>query len=161
MELINEATGTKAFKVTDNEGRYLFDFVEPGTYTVTAELAGFKKAERKGIRVQQRGDVTSDLALEIGTLTETVTVQAEATQVQLNSANSQMTLERQLIDQVPISGRNPYNLAMLDATLNPGVGSTANENRPYHHELQDGLHAVDGRGRGNHGVQGQRGRRER
>ncbi len=149
VELINEATGTKAFKVTDNEGRYLFDFVEPGTYTVTAELAGFKKAERKGIRVQQRGDVTSDLALEIGTLTETVTVQAEATQVQLNSANSQMTLERQLIDQVPISGRNPYNLAMLDATLNPGVGSTANENRPYHHAFANDYDAGGGTRRAN------------
>ena len=43
------------------QGRYLFDFVEPGTYTVTAELDGFKKAEQKTIRVPQRGDVTVDL----------------------------------------------------------------------------------------------------
>ena len=104
------------------------------------------------------------------------------------AATPQITLERQLIDQVPLSGRNPYNLAMLDPTLNPGVGTTANENRPYHHafandydagggtrrandvlldgvplgaELQDGLHAVDGRGRGDHGLEDQRRRRER
>jgi hypothetical protein len=149
VELINEATGTKAFKVADGEGRYLFDFVEPGTYTVTAELTGFKKAERKAIRVQQRGDVTANLVLEIGTLAETVTVQAEATQVQLNSSNAQMTLERQLIDQVPLSGRNPYNLAMLDPTLNPGVGTTANENRPYHHAFANDYDAGGGTRRAN------------
>ena len=51
------------FKVTDAQGHYLFDFVEPGTYTVSAELTGFKKAERKAIRVQQRGDVTANLTL--------------------------------------------------------------------------------------------------
>jgi len=102
-------TGTKAMKVTDDQGRYLFDFIEPGTYTVTAELTGFKKGELKTIRVQQRGDVTANLTLEIGGLAETVTVVSEATQVQLNSSNAQMTLERQLIDQVPLSGRNPYN----------------------------------------------------
>jgi predicted porin len=149
VELINEATAAKVFKVTDAQGRYLFDFVEPGTYTVTAELTGFKKAERKSIRVQQRGDVTANLTLEIGTIAETVTVQAEATQVQLNSSTAQVTIERQLIDQVPIAGRNPYSLAILDPTLNPGVGSTANENRPYHHAFASDYDAGGGTRRGN------------
>ena len=149
VELINEATGTKAMKVTDEQGRYLFDFIEPGTYTVTAELTGFKKGELKTIRVQQRGDVTANLTLEIGGLAETVTVVSEATQVQLNSSNAQMTLERQLIDQVPLSGRNPYNLAMLDPTLNPGVGTTANENRPYHHAFANDYDAGGGTRRAN------------
>ena len=149
VELINEATGTKAMKVTDDQGRYLFDFIEPGTYTVTAELTGFKKGELKTIRVQQRGDVTANLTLQIGGLAETVTVVSEATQVQLNSSNAQMTLERQLIDQVPLSGRNPYNLAMLDPTLNPGVGTTANENRPYHHAFANDYDAGGGTRRAN------------
>ena len=149
VELVNEATAAKVFKLTDAQGRYLFDFVEPGTYTVTAELTGFKKAERKGIRVQQRGDVTANLILEIGTLAETVTVLAEATQVQLNSSNAQTTIERQLIDQVALSGRNPYNLAMLDPTMNPGVGSTANENRPYHHAFANDYDAGGGTNRAN------------
>jgi hypothetical protein len=149
VELINDATAAKVFKVTDTQGRYLFDFVEPGTYTVTAELTGFKKAERKTIRVQQRGDVTANLILEIGNLAETVTVISEATQVQLNSSNAQITLERQLIDQVPLSGRNPYNLAMLDPTMNPGVGTTANENRPFHHAFANDYDAGGGTRRAN------------
>jgi hypothetical protein len=149
VALINEATKVSVFKVTDPLGHYLFDFVEPGTYTVSAELTGFKKAERTGIRVQQRADVAANLALTMGTLTETVTVVAETTQVQLNSGNAQMTLESQLIDQVPLNGRNPYNLAMLDPTMNPGVGTTANENRPYHHAFANDYDAGGGTRRAN------------
>ncbi len=149
VTLINEETAVKAFRVTDAQGRYLFDFVDPGTYVISAELEGFKKAEQKGIRVQQRGDLNADLTLQIGTLAETITVQAEAVQVQLNTGTAQITLERQLIDQVPLAGRNPYSLAILDPTLNPGVGSTANENRPYHHAFASDYDAGGGTRRGN------------
>jgi hypothetical protein len=144
VTMTNDATGVKAFKVSDPQGRFLFDFVDPGVYTVVAELEGFKKAERKGIRAQQRGDVTVELTMQIGGLQETVTVVAESTQVQLNTSSAQITLERQLVDQMPVSGRNPYNLAMLDPTLNPGVGSTANENRPYHHAFANDYDAGGG-----------------
>lgn len=149
VTLLNEATGVSVTRQSNAEGRYIFDFVEPGTYSVIAELDGFKKAEQKGIRVQQRGDVTARLVLEVGGVSETVIVQAEATQVQLNSSNAQLTLERQLIDQVPLNGRNPYNLAMLDPTMNPGVGSTANENRPYHHAFANDYDAGGGTRRAN------------
>ncbi|MEW5981666.1 MAG: TonB-dependent receptor [Acidobacteriota bacterium] len=149
VTVTNDGTGVAMFRVTDDQGRYLFDFVEPGSYSIVAELTGFKKAERKGVRVQQRGDVTVDLLMAIGAIEETITVQAEAVTVQLNSSNSQITLERQLIDQMPTSGRNPYNLAMLDPTYNPGVGSTANENRPYHHAFANDYDAGGGTRRAN------------
>ncbi len=149
VTLTNDATGVKVFKVSDPQGRFLFDFVDPGVYTVVAEMQGFSKAERKAIRVQQRGDVTVDLALKIGGLEETITVVAESTQVQLNTSNMQVTIERQLVDQMPVSGRNPYNLAMLDPTMNPGVAATANENRPYHHAFANDYDAGGGTRRAN------------
>ena len=149
VTLVNEATNVSVVRPSDATGHFVFDFVDPGVYTVRAELDGFKRAEQKAIRVGQRGDITAKLVLEVGGLAETVVVQAEATQVQLNSSNAQLTLERQLIDQVPLSGRNPYNLAMLDPTLNPGVGTTANENRPYHHAFANDYDAGGGTRRAN------------
>ena len=149
VTLTNDATAVKVFKVSDPQGHFLFDFVDPGVYTVVAEMQGFKKAERKAIRVQQRGDVTVELALKIGGLEETITVVAESTQVQLNTSNMQITIERQLVDQMPVSGRNPYNLAMLDPTMNPGVAATANENRPYHHAFANDYDAGGGTRRAN------------
>ena len=129
VTLTNDARAVAVTRVTDATGRYLFDFVDPGTYTIVSELAGFKKSEQKGVRVQQRGDVTIDFMLELGTLEETVTVVAESVSVQFNTGSSDITLERQLIDQAPISGRNPYNLANLDPTII--VSPATSENRRW------------------------------
>jgi len=145
VTLINADTGVKADRVTDDKGRYLFDFVEPGNYSMTAELSGFKKADQKNVRITQRGDATVDLVLEIGGLEETVTVEAAPVVVQFNSSSAEITLSRQLIDQVPISGRNPYNLSNLDPTVAPGVG-TYNENRPFHHTAANDYDAGGTRG---------------
>ena len=72
--LKNDATGVDITRVTNSEGRYFFDYVDPGTYTLTVELTGFKTAVQKNIVVAQRGDVTVDMKLEVGNLSETVTV---------------------------------------------------------------------------------------
>jgi hypothetical protein len=60
-----------------------------------------------------------------------------------------MTLERQLVDQVPISGRNPYNLANLDPSIVNTPGTTAAENRPYHHAYANDYDAGGGTRRAN------------
>src|SRR5437764_15450440 len=62
--LKNDATNVEANKVSSGEGRYLFDYVDPGTYTLTADLRGFKKLIQRNVLVQQRGDVTEDLSME-------------------------------------------------------------------------------------------------
>ncbi len=147
VTLTNDARAVAVTRVTDATGRYLFDFVDPGTYTIVSELAGFKKSEQKGVRVQQRGDVTIDFMLELGTLEETVTVVAESVSVQFNTGSSDITLERQLIDQAPISGRNPYNLANLDPTII--VSPATSENRPYHHAFANDYDAGGGTRRAN------------
>ena len=115
-------------------------------YTITGELAGFKKREQRNVRVQQRGDVTADLTLSVGGIEETVTVEAPPVKVQFNTSSSDITLERQLIDQLPISGRNPYNLASLDPTI---TATLSNENRPYHHAYANDYDAGGGTRRAN------------
>ena len=117
VTLLNEATGVAATATSDEQGRYLFDFVEPGMYSVSASLGGFKAVELKNIRVQQRQTLTVDLPLEVGGVEEKVIVEAPPVTVQFKSGSAEITLERQLIDQAPIAGRNPYNLSNLDPTI--------------------------------------------
>src|SRR5512138_3870079 len=147
VTMTNDATGVAVTRITNAEGRYLFDFVDPGIYTIVAELEGFKRAEQKNVRAQQRGDVTADLMLTIGTHEETVPVEAASPLVQFNTSSSDITLERQLVDQTPISGRNPYNLAALDPTII--VSPATNENRPYHHAYANDYDAGGGTRRAN------------
>ena len=141
VTLINNGTAVTSSRVTDTQGRYVFDFVDPGNYSVTAELSGFKKADQRNVRVPQRGDVTANLTMEVGGVEETVVVEASPVAVQFNTSSSDITIERQLVDQVPINGRNPYSLASLDPTVNVTLAS---ENRPYHHAYANDYDAGGG-----------------
>ena len=147
VTLKNNRTGVEVVRQTDGEGRYLFDFVDPGMYTVVGELEGFKKAEQLNVTVPQRGDVTAHLTLELGSLSESITVEAAPVAVQFNSSSNDMTIESRLIDQVPIAGRNPYNLVNLDPANTLSVN--VNENRPYHHAYANDYDAGGGTRRGN------------
>lgn len=149
VTLLNEATGISVDRVTDTEGRYRFDFVEPGVYNVTGALQGFRSTAQNNVRVSQRGDVTVDLLMGLATVSETITVQGSSPLVQFNSSSSDITLERALVDQVPISGRNPYNLANLDPSIVNTPGTTAAENRPYHHAYANDYDAGGGTRRAN------------
>src|SRR2546430_457595 len=111
VTMVNDATGVAVTFVADRDGHYIFDFVDPGMYTITGELEGFKKAQQRNVRVAQRSSVTADLMLEIGGLEERVVVEAAPVSVQFKSSSSDLTLERQLVDQVPINGRNPFGRA--------------------------------------------------
>jgi Carboxypeptidase regulatory-like domain/TonB dependent receptor len=131
--LRNVKTGVETSRASDSNGHYIFDFVEPGDYIVTIEQTGFKKAVQENVNVRVKSDLTVDLKLAVGGVQETVTVEAPPIAVQFTSSSTLLTVENKVIDQLPIRGRNPYNVATLDPTVSPGTGSTSNENRPYHH----------------------------
>ncbi len=129
--LKNDGTGVSLNQVTNVEGRYFFDYVDPGTYTLTVELSGFKTAIQKNVVVGQRGDVTVDFQLDIGSLSETVTVSESPVAVQFNTASHDLTLDKQMVVDLPSSSRNPWQFALLDPTIiNRG---NLVETQPYHH----------------------------
>src|SRR5215831_5708231 len=59
--LRNTGTGVEATRATNEQGRYVFDYVDPGNYNLSTELKGFKKFIQQNVLVQQRGDVTVDV----------------------------------------------------------------------------------------------------
>src|SRR5260221_13718146 len=78
---LNNAQGTvggRQTTQTDERGAYQFVRLVPGTYTVKAELQGFRPAEQRDIVVNADVTARADLKLEIGTLAEGVTVSGEA-----------------------------------------------------------------------------------
>src|SRR5215831_12713292 len=74
VTLLNVATGVQAVRQTTETGLYLFDLVDPGTYTITVESPGFAKFIQENIVVQMRGDVTVDAILKPGSVQESITV---------------------------------------------------------------------------------------
>lgn len=128
VTLLNVATGIKSVRKTSETGLYLFDMVEPGTYTVTVEIAGFGKFVQENIVVQMRGDVTVDVSLKPGTVQESVTVSDSPVAVQFNSSNKDFTLDSKLTEEIPRIDRNPFKLTLLA----PSAVNTRGEMAPYH-----------------------------
>lgn len=148
VTLRNIGTGVEVTRQTNGEGHYIFDFVESGTYSILVESQGFKRFEQRGFTVQNRGDVTVDAHLEIGGVAEAVTITDSPVAVQFNSTSDVTTIGRELIEQLPIRGRNPYNITTLDPTINGGENANG-ENRPYHHAFANEFDAGGGTFRAN------------
>jgi hypothetical protein len=131
VTLRNDATGVAVTRTTGPEGRYLFDYVDPGTYTLTAELAGFATVVQRNVTVQARGDVTVDVKMKVAGLTETVTVEHSPVAIQFNTSTKDLTLDQKAVQSLPLISRNPTQLAYLSPVVrNAG---NKNETSPYHH----------------------------
>ena len=112
LTLRNVNAGTETVQLSNMQGQYVFNFVEPGTYSLSAELPGFSKFTRGNIRVQTRADVTVDITLNPGALNETVSVSADAIPVlQFNTSTMELTVDRKMLMDMPVLGRNPFTLA--------------------------------------------------
>jgi hypothetical protein len=131
VTLLNDATGVSVTRTTGPEGRYLFDYVDPGTYTLTAELSGFATVVQRNVLVQARGDVTADVTMKVAGLNETVTVETQPVAIQFNTSTKDLTLDQSFLESIPNISRNPTQLAYLSPVVrNAG---NKNETAPYHH----------------------------
>ncbi|MCZ2079460.1 MAG: TonB-dependent receptor [Bryobacteraceae bacterium] len=128
VTLQNDNTGVASTRTTNTSGQYLFDYVEPGTYTVSVEAAGFARTIQRNVTVQVRGDVTVNLALTVGAVAESITVEAAPVAVQFNTTSRELTIDRKLISELPIIARNPFTLALLDPAV---VNDYGQDRYPY------------------------------
>src|SRR3954465_6448671 len=72
VNLLNSKTGVGSARDTNETGHYLFDMVEPGTYSVSVELPGFSKFLQENIMVASRADLTVDAVLRPGEIRDTI-----------------------------------------------------------------------------------------
>jgi hypothetical protein len=118
----NVDTGFVHNVVSSETGAYRLEFLPIGPYVVEAALQGFKTAGRSGLVLNVNDSVRVDFALEIGTVTETVTVVAASPLVNTVTSDTSKTIDDAAIQSLPMVDRNTYSL--LDLT--PGVQSNNN-----------------------------------
>jgi len=109
--------GTTRTLTTDSAGAYNAPNLLPGTYKVRAEFKGFRTVERPNIPLEVSQELRMDLTLQPGEQTQVVTVNAEAPLIETSNAELGGTLQNEVINDLPLNGRNFENL--LD--LRPGV----------------------------------------
>ena len=118
----NVDTGFTRTVPTDEVGAYRLDFLPIGKYSIEVVLSGFKTVSRSGIVLNVNDTVKIDAALEVGGVSETITVEGESPVVNTATADISKTVEAKQIESLPIVDRNVYSL--LDIT--PGVQSNNN-----------------------------------
>lgn len=117
VTVTNQETGVARDTVASEEGFYRVSELPPGEYTVTIEAAGFKKSTSKDVVVEAEQPRGLDFTLDVGAVTEQVTVTAAAEALATENANTGATITDQEIQRLPQVGRDPYELLRLT----PGV----------------------------------------
>jgi hypothetical protein len=154
VKIIDESKGFSLSGVTDSEGRFVFPQVPPGTYKLSVEASGFKKLERTGIVLVANDKLTlGDITVQVGATSETVTITAEATQVQAESAERSYAIQGEAVRNIAVNGRAFTALASMAqgvvTTTNTGVAGditniAANGLRTSANNIQvDGVATVD------------------
>src|SRR3954453_3800805 len=114
----DEATGVPRALETDDNGRYEAANLQPGTYRVEVVTTNFKKFERPGVLVRASGNALVDVTLEIGNMSETVTVSAETlNNITLDSQAISRGLDAQQLRDLPRNSRDVQDFLLL----NPNV----------------------------------------
>jgi hypothetical protein len=114
VTLTNHETGQVLSATTNENGIYNFGGLGPSQYTLTAEKAGFKKKvlDNLGVIAEQANAV--NLQLEVGQISETVTVNGDSTPlIDTETSNLQGTVTSQDIQRLPSFGRDPFQLLQL------------------------------------------------
>ena len=108
---VNVGTQDKYEAVTNEQGQYNMQFVRMGKYEITVTLAGFQTFKATGVDVGNNQVVRRDAVLQVGDLSETVAVVAEAIVLDTDNATVSETLNQRLVAEAPLSGRNVWSLA--------------------------------------------------
>lgn len=124
----NLDTGLSITTVTTDAGLYSLANLPPGRYTVTIEGPNLKKYSREGVTVQTGATVALDVQMQLGAVSENITVNADASQLETATSDIGATVETSLVSNLPleVSGtiRNPVQFI----TLIPGfVGNVGND----------------------------------
>jgi hypothetical protein len=152
VTLTDRATKVVRTAESNSAGIYRFDAVNLGSYDVTVEAAGFAKAAVAKVEVSAAKVSAIDVKLNLGASSDTVTIEAEAVQLQTEEQTHISSISARKIVDLPVTGQNAYNLLLtvpgvatsdLGGSTNSGIGSV-NGARPRSNSfLIDGVENND------------------
>src|SRR5438445_13087749 len=119
VSLTNEATNISREVVTNDVGQYNFPAVPPGTYTLKAQITGYKTFESKGLTVGTQQFVTLDVLLAVGGIEESITVTGQSPLIDTSTASTGGVLDRQALEVLPAPGRHAFLIGVTVPTVMP------------------------------------------
>jgi hypothetical protein len=121
--------------VSNEAGYYIFSSLLNGTYSVTAELQGFRKVVRESVRVDVNTTIRVDLKLDVGQMSETVTVSSETPVLQTDRTDTGRILESKMVAELPLTFNRNFQSLMMTV---PGITRPHREHSQFFNS-QDSL----------------------
>jgi hypothetical protein len=149
VTVTNMGTNIAVKTTTSTSGNYVVTPLSVGTYSVTVRAPGFKEETRSGVRVDVQSRVATNFVLQVGPVTQTVTVRAPNPLLQTKSSYVGQIMETNQVNDLPLNGRLLTRLALLAPAATPETtgskdaitgGFSVNGLRPYQNTyLLDGI----------------------
>ena len=150
----SRATAAARTAVSNESGNYSISALQPGGYDVTVELTGFRQASLQNLELRVDTTARQDFSLQIGAMTETVRVVAEAPILNTTDASMGNTMNEVTIRALPVEGRNIVHLLSLQPgavfipttnpnTTDPRYGATAGARSDQQNVTLDGIDVND------------------
>ncbi len=129
VRVTNAATNVTVSARTNSEGNFEIPYLLPGTYRIAAEMAGFKSFLHEGIELRIADRLSIPVTMQVGEITEQVTVTAETPLLETTTASMGQVIDQRRVAELPIAHGNPFLLI----GLSPGVVHTQNPglDRPF------------------------------
>ena len=148
VKLVNNATGAERSAITSSTGAFDFQALLPGTYTISVEATGFKRAVARDVVVAVAIPASVTIGLEVGLAGETVTVTAAQDIINTSSPSLTNTISTRQVADLPLPTRNPLDLAGLQSGIavtgtDVRGSSIAGLRQSATNVTQDGINAMD------------------
>ena len=131
VTVTNLDTSVKSATEANNEGNYVVPFLAPGNYRLRVEHPGFKSFERGPIELRVNDRVRVDVKLDVGEVSEQVTVRAEAPLLQTDSASAGQVIDSIKVASLPLFGRNTFMLSAVATGVQYTFTRSSSAARPY------------------------------
>ena len=117
VSLLEQETNLSREQLTNTTGVFEFRALPRGNYTVEAEMQGFKKEQIRGVQLTVAQTLQLDIKLELGQVTDSVTIEASAAQIQASEASLAQVIDEKRVRELPLNGRNFMQLAFLSSGI--------------------------------------------
>jgi hypothetical protein len=120
----NDATGVESESQSNDTGDFTFPNLPVGTYTLTFDLTGFKKAVRHAIALDVNQVITLNMTMQLGQTQEVVDVTAEAPLVDTSSTQLGAVVNNRSVNELPLNARDTYQFLQLQPGVQSQLGSS-------------------------------------
>ena len=150
---LNTQTGVRTVIKTDGKGFYNFPNLQVGIYDLQVSQKGFKQYQKTGIVVDANSAIRADVKLELGEVTQEVSVSSQAVHVETQSTQMGEVINAEKMTAVPLNGRDFTNLLSLQPGVVPFQYANALQDSNLSDRTVSGSTALNG---GNQSINGQR-----